>query len=111
MANEVLYPADAVLKMLVAAYHAGFDGPLEMDEEACREIMTKMTYTDSDLSLMQHMQERELKRKADRENAEPANRRNAAPYPYGGGGYGGKGQWAPPPKFQPEGNPGEYGDG
>lgn len=109
MANEVLYPADAVLKMLIAAYRAGFEGPLEMDEEACREIMTKMTYTESDLSLMEHMQERELKRKAEKE--EPARRRNTGPYGGYGSGYGGKDQWAPPPKFKPAGNPGEYGDG
>lgn len=58
MANEILYPADAVLKMLVAAYKAGFEGPMEMSEETCREIMTRSTYDESDLSLMRHMQER-----------------------------------------------------
>lgn len=93
MANEVLYPAEAVLKMLVAAYKAGFEGPLEMSEETCREIMARTTYAESDLSLMEHMQERASR------YAPPsaAVRRNTNT---------GKKYQGPPPGF-----PGEHGDG
>ncbi len=58
MANEVLFPADSVMKMLVAAYKAGFEGPLEMSEEVCKEIMSQTTHAESDLLLMKYMQQR-----------------------------------------------------
>lgn len=39
MANEVLYTEATVLKLLAEAYRAGFEGPLEMTDETCRDIL------------------------------------------------------------------------
>lgn len=57
MSDKKLYPADLVLKMLFAAYKAGFEGPLEMLEETCNEIIQTMTPHNnlSDLSIMEYM--------------------------------------------------------
>lgn len=69
---------------------------MEMSDETCREIMTRNTYAESDLSLMEHMQERNNR------HAPPptAVQRNSGPSParkYQG--------------YQPLNNHNEYGGG
>jgi len=61
MAN-VLYPEDAVIPMLLAAYKAGFEGPMELAEDSCREILARATYKESDLEIIEFMQKRERKK-------------------------------------------------
>lgn len=60
MDNKVLYPADAVLNMLMIAYKMGFESPLEMSEEICKDIIMQAKPVVSDLSLMKCMVERTL---------------------------------------------------
>lgn len=56
---QTLYPEDAVLEMLLKAYEAGFEGPMELAGQVCRDILAKSTHQESDLQLMEFMQERE----------------------------------------------------
>jgi hypothetical protein len=82
MPNDVLYSGDVVLKMLLAAYQAGFEGPLELAEQDCRDILAKGTYQESDLELIEFMQERERKKQYDaglqscKQSTRTQNRRN-----------------------------------
>jgi hypothetical protein len=60
MPNESLYPPDMVFKLLLLAYKAGFEGPMEMSEETCRDIMASSTHASSDVSVIELMQKRVL---------------------------------------------------
>ena len=62
--NSILFMEETVMNMLMAAYKAGFEGPLEMSEEVCRGIIEEATgTTESDLELMKQAQEREQQQK------------------------------------------------
>ena len=50
---------ETILNMLLAAYKAGFEGPLELAGEVCHEIMDKAGIKQSDLELMTQIQERQ----------------------------------------------------
>ena len=63
--SNVLYPEEAVIAMLMTAYKAGFEGPLELSEGICHEILAKGTYKDSDLEVIEFMQQRERKKSYD----------------------------------------------
>jgi len=68
-----LYQEETVMTMLLAAYQAGFEGPLELSEETCRDIMAKHTSKESDLQLMTYMQDRgEKKEKQQNSLKKPA---------------------------------------
>ena len=43
-----------VFKMLKEAYKAGFEGPLELLDEACKEIIADNNYKESDVELMDY---------------------------------------------------------
>ena len=51
-----LYSADVVLDMLLRAYRAGFDGPLELAEQMCEDILNTEKYDAQQISDAQLME-------------------------------------------------------
>ncbi len=55
--DNVLYTEEAVREMLLAAYKAGFEGPMEMAESVVADIMQRGSYEDSDVELIEALDE------------------------------------------------------
>ena len=90
MSNQAMYPADVVLKMLIAAYRAGFEGVLEMDEDTCREILAgSPAGCESDLHLMEKMRDHEEVKSTYKDKGKQAYYEDFTYNmdPYGGGYY------------------------
>lgn len=54
--NKCLYPEAVVKQMLLTAYKAGFESPMELIEEIVNEILRKGDL-DSEMELFEHEQE------------------------------------------------------